>query len=66
MKPTAAETLKLMLSRKRARRPPTSAKGRLVMTTSALVRDPKAEKSMRNISAIETGTTMESRFMARS
>ena len=66
MKPTAAEMLKGMSRSKSEKTPPTAARGMPVKTRRACRIELKVENRSRKIRNRESGTTMRSRFWARS
>src|SRR6266853_3988719 len=65
MKPTAADTLKLMPRRYSANTPPTSENGTLSSTSPAYVVDPNVKNNNAKITAIVTGRMNVSRLRAR-
>jgi hypothetical protein len=65
MNPIAADTDSAISVSHRATMPPIIASGMLAMINEALAIDPKALKSSKKISRIDSGTTQDSLAMAR-
>ena len=65
MKPTAADTLSVMPTTDRPRKPPNSATGMLTRMIDASHTVPNALNSSRNVSRIDSGSTGVRRFIAR-